>query len=133
MTKQTSAVQQFADELRKWWSFDDRQCHTHNWHSREDFIADRLPALLAGSAHEITKETILMLEERLEAQIAANRGYSEKWMEWKAKADGLQNPWLAADDKDWDRLLQMIPDSGHGQFWKMILLGHRAAITPQTR
>ena len=37
----------FAAELRKWWSFDDRQMHTHSWHSREDFIERKLPELLA--------------------------------------------------------------------------------------
>lgn len=39
--------QEFANELRKWWSFDDRQHHTHSWHDREDFIEKRLPELLA--------------------------------------------------------------------------------------
>jgi hypothetical protein len=37
---------EFAKELRKWWSFDDRQMHTHSWHSREDFIEKVLPKLL---------------------------------------------------------------------------------------
>jgi hypothetical protein len=38
----------FAQELRKWWSFDNGQQHTHSWHSREDFIEKRLPALLSA-------------------------------------------------------------------------------------
>lgn len=42
-----NAIQYFAGELRKWWSFDDRQHHTHSWHSREDFIERMLPALLS--------------------------------------------------------------------------------------
>lgn len=37
---------EFAEELRKWWSFDDGQIHTHSWHSREDFIERKLPGLL---------------------------------------------------------------------------------------
>ena len=37
----------FAAELRKWWSFSDRQIHTHSWHDREDFIEKKLPELLA--------------------------------------------------------------------------------------
>lgn len=37
-----------ATELRKWWSFDSGQQHTHTWHSREDFIDDVLPKLLEG-------------------------------------------------------------------------------------
>jgi hypothetical protein len=36
----------FAEELRKWWSFDDRQQHTHSWHDRENFIEKKLPELL---------------------------------------------------------------------------------------
>lgn len=40
---------QFAEELRKWWSFDDRQRHSHSWHSREDFIQKKLPDLLAAN------------------------------------------------------------------------------------
>src|SRR5690606_11098639 len=42
----------FATELRKWWSFDDRQCHTHSWHSREDFIEKKLPELLAAAIRQ---------------------------------------------------------------------------------
>lgn len=44
------AADQFAEVLREWWSFDDRQQHTHSWHSREDFISDELPKLLAPQA-----------------------------------------------------------------------------------
>lgn len=36
----------FATELRKWWSFDNGQNHTHSYHSREDFIRDKLPELI---------------------------------------------------------------------------------------
>lgn len=39
-------VDAFASELRKWWSFDGGQMHTHSWHSREDFIEKKLPELL---------------------------------------------------------------------------------------
>ena len=44
----SDAVRDFAAELRQWWTFDNQQQHTHSWHSREDFIQKRLPALLAG-------------------------------------------------------------------------------------
>jgi hypothetical protein len=44
--RRKARVDAFAAELRKWWSFDDRQHHTHSWHSREDFIATKLPELL---------------------------------------------------------------------------------------
>lgn len=46
MTPQAPELLRFADELRKWWSFDDGQMHTHSWHSREDFIERELPKLL---------------------------------------------------------------------------------------
>lgn len=42
----------FAEELRKWWSFDDRQQHTHSWHAREDFIQQKLPELLVSNRDE---------------------------------------------------------------------------------
>lgn len=41
-------VDTFANELRKWWSFDDGQMHTHSWHDRENFIKRRLPEMVAG-------------------------------------------------------------------------------------
>jgi hypothetical protein len=41
----------FAEELRKWWSFSDSQVHTHSWHSREDFIEKKLPSLLNKIRH----------------------------------------------------------------------------------
>ena len=47
---------EFAAELRKWWSFDDRQVHTHTWHSREDFIEKQLPALLVAVSQEALNE-----------------------------------------------------------------------------
>lgn len=42
------AADQFAEVLREWWAFDDHQQHTHSWHTREDFIEDKLPELLAS-------------------------------------------------------------------------------------
>lgn len=46
----TEQEKRFAAELRKWWSFDDGQMHTHSWHSREDFIERKLPELLSSVA-----------------------------------------------------------------------------------
>lgn len=45
---------EFAAELRKWWAFDDRQVHTHSWHTREDFIKEKLPELL----HRVKEEAV---------------------------------------------------------------------------
>lgn len=50
------SYEEFAEELRKWWSFDDRQQYTHSWHSREDFIEHRLPKMLHDFAeHQINE------------------------------------------------------------------------------
>ena len=40
------SYESFAEELRKWWSFDGRQMHTHSWHGREDFIKGRMRELI---------------------------------------------------------------------------------------
>lgn len=50
--------EEFVNELRKWWSFDDRQQHTHSWHSREDFIENVLPKLLARYSQEVIAERL---------------------------------------------------------------------------
>lgn len=55
MTKR-DAVDKFAEELRKWWSFSDGQMHTHSWHSREDFIERKLPELLRAYGEQARKE-----------------------------------------------------------------------------
>lgn len=69
---------QFADELRKWWSFDDGQRHTHSWHDREYFIEKELPTLLCrlleAQAVEIEKlrassRAFLNRVEELEPQV----------------------------------------------------------------
>jgi hypothetical protein len=44
---------EFAAELRKWWSFNDRQGHTHSWHCREDFINIVLPKLLERVRYDL--------------------------------------------------------------------------------
>lgn len=65
----TDEVQEFANELRKWWSFDDHQQHTHSWHSREDFIERVLPKLLANhslfvNSRQVAGEAMKLLGER---------------------------------------------------------------------
>lgn len=52
----------FAAELRKWWSFDNYQHHTHSWHTREDFIDKRLPELL----EQVRSEMFLESRQRIE-------------------------------------------------------------------
>jgi len=42
-------IEAFAKTLRQWWSFDDRQFHTHSWHSRETFIEQVLPELIQSA------------------------------------------------------------------------------------
>ena len=43
-------MRKIAEELRKWWSFDDRGHHTHSLLAREAFISKVLPDLLADYA-----------------------------------------------------------------------------------
>lgn len=40
----------------------------------------------------------------------------------------LRSPFRNADAMDWDHLFRMIPDSGHGQFWKEVLTEMRGAL-----
>jgi hypothetical protein len=69
-------INKFAEELRKWWSFDDRQIHTHTWHSREDFIVEVLPGLFAtamssqrGMEKLITRLEMLVADPRVSDEL----------------------------------------------------------------
>src|SRR5713226_816460 len=78
----------FADELRKWWAFDDRQIHTHSWHTREDFIEGKLPELLADMTKELAElrvsynwtcaRLILIKSQRDELMAALDRAAPKK-------------------------------------------------------
>lgn len=61
----------FADELRKWWRFDNEQQHTHSWHDREDFISQKLPAIIDQIRAEQRERDALIVESYGEDQIAA--------------------------------------------------------------
>lgn len=43
----------------------------------------------------------------------------------------LRHPYRAVDDLDWQHLAMMLPDSGHGRFWKAVMAEVRAALTSQ--
>lgn len=66
----------FAEELRKWWSFDDGQIHTHSWHSREDFIKIKLPELLSG-AKPVDQWKIVINEPVLVYVVHQNAKYEQ--------------------------------------------------------
>lgn len=53
-------IDAFAAELRKWWRFDDRQHHTHTWHTREDFIEQALPGLLTAALSSAREAGIVL-------------------------------------------------------------------------
>lgn len=78
----------FAVELRKWWSFDDRQMHTHSWHSREDFIAKKLPELLRGAVpidqwRIVVDEPVLIYVVHINAEFEKDEKIRrEKWENW---------------------------------------------------
>lgn len=40
----------------------------------------------------------------------------------------LRHPFRNADGLDWEHLFRMLPDSGHGKFWKAVLTEARAAL-----
>ena len=40
----------------------------------------------------------------------------------------LRHPFRNADKLDWEHLFKMLPDSGHGQFWKAVLTEAKAAL-----
>lgn len=40
----------------------------------------------------------------------------------------LREPFRHADDMDWDQLFKMLPDSGHGKFWKAVMKEMRVAL-----
>jgi|307.fasta_scaffold3496409_1 hypothetical protein len=57
--RQEKAVLAFADELYKWWTFDDLQQPTSSWQAREDFITQVLPDLLAEYAAAVREPETL--------------------------------------------------------------------------
>jgi hypothetical protein len=40
----------------------------------------------------------------------------------------LRHPFRNADKLDWEHLFKMLPDSGHGKFWKAVLTEAKAAL-----
>lgn len=46
MTTAPQSSREIAEAIRRAWSFDDGQRHTHSWHDREDFLDKKLPGLL---------------------------------------------------------------------------------------
>ena len=40
----------------------------------------------------------------------------------------LRQAFRNADSLDWEHLFRMLPDSGHGKFWKAVLTEARAAL-----
>jgi hypothetical protein len=83
---------QFANELRKWWSFDDGQRHTHSWHDREDFIKKELPTLLCrlleAQAGEIEKLRTA-LESAAEKLEWSEKLHRERGHSWTAHIVGI--------------------------------------------
>lgn len=40
----------------------------------------------------------------------------------------LRHPFRSVDDLDWQHLNMMLPESGHGRFWKAVLAELRVAL-----
>ncbi len=47
-----------------------------------------------------------------------------------ARVSELEGLFAAADDKDWQRLSDLLGYSAHGQFWREIFINLRAALPP---
>lgn len=50
------------------------------------------------------------------------------YIERQVGAEPFKRALRNADDKDWEQLFKMIPDSGHGKFWKAVMTEIRAAM-----
>lgn len=48
-TRMEEAIAWFENNVRRHWSFDENQRHTHDWHAREDFI---------GKFHDLTRTAL---------------------------------------------------------------------------
>ena len=83
-------VGRLQEALKQWWSFDDRQRHTHSWHTRTDFIYTELPKIVAPFEAEIERLTadvarikiqrsnaLLDMEEFMNKAAAAESSLSE--------------------------------------------------------
>lgn len=46
----------------------------------------------------------------------------------EARIAELEAPYRNADALDWEQLFQMLPDSGHGKFWKAVMAEVRATL-----
>ena len=84
-------IEAFAAELRKWWSFDSGQHHTHSWHSREDFIDRELPKLLTAALSVQWREMEEIIEdcERCAQADEVMHRYNEA-ADWRGVASKLR-------------------------------------------
>lgn len=46
----------------------------------------------------------------------------------EAEIERLRKPWQTVDDYEWSQLSLLLPNSGHGQFWKKVLAEMRVAL-----
>ena len=46
----------------------------------------------------------------------------------EARIAELEHPFRNADALDWEHLFKMLPDSGHGKFWKAVMTEAREAL-----
>lgn len=49
-------------------------------------------------------------------------------MQRLAGRETLRRHFRNADDKDWEHLFRMLPNSGHGKFWKAVMAAVRAEL-----
>lgn len=67
----------------------------------------------------------------LEQEIIGGLTHDRRCLEAADEIERLRQPFRNADDKDWEHLFRMLPQSGHGQFWRSVLTEARAALEKQ--
>lgn len=63
-------------------------------------------------------------DHRLSQSEMADYEYQQRLIGREKLARHFQN----ADDMDWEHLFKMLPDSGHGKFWRSVLSSVRAEL-----
>lgn len=94
-------------------------------------------AALRSRAEMSAKAMQLMAQSKSERNQAAgdvgasyDGGTKEQTVEWRAadEIERLRRPFRHADALDWAFLMQLLPDTGQGKFWKEVLREARVAL-----
>lgn len=80
--------------------------------------------------HDITKKLRMYTRH---PTMGGNTSVQQSLLDEAAdEIDRLRHPFRNADALDWEHLFKMLPDSGHGRFWKEVLTEAKAALAART-